>query len=231
MRVWIDNWNSENLGFCQEEIWETRVPEIWGIWPRRPAVREIRVSVTSEDHHYRQQIPYLRHHTLLIAVTITTIMMEMGQQLYNDAGGGGALPPSSSNSNSLQFSPQSALTSNENLFLLDDPDFSTYSTDAPMEPFHIPSFSVVFMDHYSANLQGNSNFLEGFHQVSPVRFPSSNRGFYAPTDEGSGTSTNSIQGGHGNLNNITSVNSQVHSLTNPSYAWQNTDWHTNFRQM
>ena len=146
-------------------------------------------------------------------------MMEMGQQLYNDAGGGGALPPSSSNSNSLQFSPQSALTSNENLFLLDDPDFSTYSTDAPIEPFHIPSFSVVFMDHYSANLQGNSNFLEGFHQVSPVRLPSSNGGFYAPADEWSGTSTNSMQeGGHGNLNNITSVNSQVHSLTNPSYA-------------
>ena len=98
------------------------------------------------------------------------------------------------------------------------PIHDSYSTDAPIEPFHIPSFSVVFMDHYSANLQGNSNFLEGFHQVSPVRFPSSNRGFYAPTDEGSGTSTNSIQGGHGNLNNITSVNSQVHSLTNPSYA-------------
>ena len=107
------------------------------------------------------------------------------------------------------------------------PIHDSYSTDAPMEPFHIPSFSAqmgadfssVFMDQYSANLQGNSGFLEGFHQVSPVRLPSSNGGFYAPADEWSGTSTNSMQeGGHGNLNNITSVNSQVHSLTNPSYA-------------
>jgi hypothetical protein len=152
-------------------------------------------------------------------------MMDMGRQLYNDAGAAGTLPPSSSNSN--QFSPPSALTSNESLFVL-DPDFSPFSADQyATEPFGIPVFAAptssdfasVIMDQYSANAQLNSSFMEGLHQASPGSFPSSgNAGFYAPADEWSGTSTNSMQEGGqpSNLSNKTSANSQVHaSPANP----------------